>query len=431
MTRSLATNIRCYPWFQAASSLLGWLPVFFLYFNQFVSLAEVIQLSALYYFSVCICEVPSGYFSDRVGRRLTLLLAGTGFVVAYCAFIFASGFLLLAIGQFFLAFGIAMMSGTDTAFLYDSLLALEKQEQYADIEARGQKYGFAALSIACLAGGISGMIDLRLPYLLSLIGAIWMIWLAWHFTEPQHTAHSVIDAIATPSAAAPPKKAPSLSMVASIRQCLSLLKDKVLAWLFGVMALMYCLEHMAYEFYQPYIRLLEIDWLKGDSSPLVSGIIIAISMFGGSFGAAYSVRLYDRFGVKALLYIAFAMQLLIVAGLSLTLAHLMLGLVIFRNFPMAMIHAPVNATIAPRVSSAIRATYLSVQSLSARLVFSVVLLVLSQSVAVGESLDWNSLSTVLVRALIFGLIGTVIAILLAPAIAKRRSSDTAQSNNND
>ena len=410
MSASLENNVRCYPWYQFASSLLGWLPVFFLYFSQFVSLAEVLQLSALYYFSVCVCEVPSGYFSDRFGRRLTLILAGISFLVGYTAYLLADGFALLAAGQFFLAFGIAMMSGTDTAFLYDSLLSSGKEDDYAVAEARGQKFGFTGLSIACIVGGALGLWDLRLPYLFSLLGALWMIWLSWHFVEPPAATQSAL------------RSADGLqldrSLIASLINCVGLLRDKVLAWLFGVMALMYCLEHMAYEFYQPYIKILHIDWLRGDSSPLVSGLIIAISMFGGTLGAAYSVRLYQRLGVRALLYIAFAMQLLIIGGLSIVLSTSMLLLVMFRNFPMAMIHAPVNATIAPRVASHIRATYLSIQSLSARLLFSLVLLFLSQGLDSNQGLDWQSLSQVLRQALTFGIVGTVIAILLAPSAAR-------------
>lgn len=407
MRRSLAGNIRRYHWFQFSSSLFGWLPVFFLYFSQFVSLSEVIQLGAIYYFSVCLCEVPSGYFSDRVGRRLTLLLAGISFLLSYCIFLQAEGFIDLAIGQFLLALGIAMMSGTDTALLYDSLLSSNLQQHYADYEARGQKYSLGASATASLAGGILGLVDLRLAYVMSLVGAVWMVWLTWSFVEPDRHASGQQN---------------TQTMIVTIRQCFGYLADKVLAWLFAAMVLMYSLEHIAFEFYQPYIKLLDIDWLASNGSSmttLISGIVIAISMFGGALGAAYSVRLYHHFGVKSLLFAAFAIQLLIVAGLSIFLGSLMLCMVIFRNFPMAIIHAPVNATIAPRIGSHLRATYLSIQSLSARLAFSALLFVLSLSIDPAQQIDWSSLSKVLREALAFGVIGTLGVILLAPALPKR------------
>ena len=45
------------------------LPVFFLYFSSHLSLSEVLRLEALYCLAVVVLEAPSGYFSDRVGRR--------------------------------------------------------------------------------------------------------------------------------------------------------------------------------------------------------------------------------------------------------------------------------------------------------------------------------------------------------------------------
>ena len=413
MSRSIEKNIQLYPWLQFSSSLLGWLPVFFLYFSEFVSLSEVIKLGAIYYLAVCIVEVPSGYFSDRIGRRPTLLLASLAFIASYGVFLTASGFYSLALGQCLLALAIAMISGTDTALLYDSLITKQQQQDYAYHEAKGQKYGMFALALACLGGGVLGLIDLRLAYVLSLVGAGWMLWIALQILEPEHMESDTR----------------TRSFVVTLARCIRHLSDKVLAWLFAVMVLMYCLEHIAYEFYQPYIRLLNLQWLATDSSSLISGVLIAISMFGGSLGAAYSVSLYNRLGLKKLLFAAFAIQLLIIGGLSIVLHSLLLCLVIFRNFPMAMIHAPVNAEIGPRIGSSLRATYLSLQSLSARLVFSALLFTLSYSVD-GENLEWKSLSLVLRQALGFGIVGSLIAIVVAPLIVHNRINNQVPETRN-
>jgi MFS family permease len=216
------------------------------------------------------------------------------------------------------------------------------------------------------------------------------------------------------------------SMLKTIRQCVGALVNPVLGWLFAVMILMYCLEHITFEFYQPYIRLMGFDWFAGDNASLVSAVVISASMFGGTLGAAYSVRLYDRFGIKALLVMAFIFQLAILSGLSLILSGMMLSLVVFRNFPMAMISAPVNATIAPLVDSHLRATYLSIQSLSARLVLSGLLFVLSRTIDLNQALDWNSLSFVLREALLFGVVCTVLVVIMAPAHVSKSKQKSRQ-----
>lgn len=405
MTRTIDKNISRYSWFQFASSLFGWLPVFFLFFSQFVSLAEVIQLGAFYYFCVCVCEVPSGYFSDRTGRRITLLIASIAFILSNLAFIFAHDFGLLLAGQFFLALGMAMLSGTDTAFLYDSLLSTGREKEYATHEAKGQAFSMGALALSSLVGGTLGIYDLRWPYFFSLLGAGWMLWLVWHFVEPDiHRTNPTLGG----------------SFLETIGDCIRHLKDRILLWLFCVMVLMYSLEHVVYEFYQPYIKLLEIGWLSNDSSPLVSGVVIAASMFGGTIGAAYSVKLSKWLGIKSLLFAAFAIQIGIVASISLFLGGIALSMVVFRNFPMAMIHAPVNATIAPRLDSALRASYLSLQSLSARLAFSGLLLVLSSMVSDDIIVGWDNLSLILKSALAYGIVGVFLTVILSPKIEKSK-----------
>ena len=97
------------------------LPIFFLFFNQMVSLQEVLLLESVYYISVVCIEVPSGYFSDSIGRKKTLTISSILFVVAYLAFGIATSFMSLAVAQVFLAAALSFRSGTDTSFDYESL----------------------------------------------------------------------------------------------------------------------------------------------------------------------------------------------------------------------------------------------------------------------------------------------------------------------
>ncbi len=44
----LQRNLRLYPWYAAAFNAYFWLPVFFLYFSDHLSLAGVLRLEAIY-----------------------------------------------------------------------------------------------------------------------------------------------------------------------------------------------------------------------------------------------------------------------------------------------------------------------------------------------------------------------------------------------
>lgn len=392
---NLQRNVVLYPWFRAASDGHAWITVFFLYMSQSLALDQVIELSAVYYLSVFLLEVPSGYFSDRIGRRRTLLIAAAALISSYCCFIVGAGFWWFAAGQFLLAMGIAMQSGTDTAFHYDSLKALGRDAEYASREARAEQWGLVMLAIATLSGGLLGLIDLRLAYVFSLLSATAMAVLVWRMVEPQH---------ADESAAIPQ------SFTRVVWDCCLRLRDPLLGWVFLVVILLYAMAHIVYEFYQPYITLMQLPLLEAsDYAPLISGIVISVSMFGGAIGARASIAWQAKLGLVGVLAVAMLIQLGIVAAMAIAVSPMVLALVCLRNFPMSLVHAPVRAAIAPRIERRQRATYLSLQGLAERLFFAVLLMMLARGLESGAPIVESTLTSILTATL---WLGVAIAVVL-------------------
>lgn len=390
----LQLNIRLYPWFRAASSGHAWITVFFLYMSQSLPLEQVIELSAVYYLSVFVLEVPSGYFSDRIGRRSTLLIAAGALIGSYSCFIVGAGFWWFAAGQFLLAAGIAMQSGTDTAFHYDSLRALGREHEYARREASAEQWGLVMLALATLSGGLLGLLDLRLAYVFSLLSASVMALLVWRFTEPKHGDET----IALPQ-----------SFVTVVLSCIGRLRDPLLGWIFLVVIMLYAMAHIVYEFYQPYITLLQLPLLEASThAPLISGLVISISMFGGALGARASISWQSRLGLVGLLAAASFIQLGLVAAMAIAMSPAVLALVSLRNFPMALVHAPVRAAIAPRITRQQRATYLSLQGLAERLFFALLLLGLAADLEPGAPINEPTLLGILTTTLWIGLGGALL-----------------------
>ena len=406
---NLQQNIRLYPWFRAASDGHAWITVFFLYMSQSLALDQVIELSAVYYLSVFLLEVPSGYFSDRIGRRRTLLISAAALMTSYCCFIVGAGFWWFAAGQFLLAMGIAMQSGTDTAFHYDSLKALGRDAEYAEREARAEQWGLVMLAIATLAGGVLGMIDLRLAYVFSLVSATTMAILVWRFVEPQHADES--SAIVQ-----------SFSRV--VWDCCRRLRDPVLGWIFLVVVVLYAMAHIVYEFYQPYITLMDISVLQASASaPLISGIVISISMFGGAIGARASIAWQAKLGLIGVLLVAMLIQLGIVAAMAIAVSPAVLALVGLRNFPMSLVHAPVRAAIAPRIERRQRATYLSLQGLAERLFFALLLLMLASGLEKGAPIVESTLTSILTSTLWIGVVTAAVLFMFAGRIRSALSHE--------
>lgn len=386
---ALERNVRLFPYYKAVTSILPWMPIFFLYFVERVSLGDAVLLGSVYYFSVFLLEVPSGYCSDRFGRRPTLILAAILTVLAGVTFIVAGSMSTLVIAQVLHAAGIAFQSGSDSALLYDSLRGLDREKEYTENESNAQKWSMTALACSCLAGGALGLVDLRLPYVLALIAAVVAVIQCVQFVEPP------IDGNEKP-----------LGFATQMKDTFTYFLNPLLGWILAFFIVGYSLEHIPYEFYQPYLKLLSENsmtgWLANQSTPMVSAVVISISMFGGAIGAAISQYLIDRLGLRTLLLASIAAQVLIVIGLSLVLHPVMLVLVMFRNFSMSMARGPMLGAIAPHVSSAQRATFLSVLSLFGRAGFACTLAMLSLLVVGDSALNWEALSRILILSAVVG-----------------------------
>jgi hypothetical protein len=148
-------------------------------------------------------------------------------------------------------------------------------------------------------------------------------------------------------------------------------------------------------------------------APLISGVVISISMFGGAIGARASIAWQGRLGLVGLLAVAMCIQLGIVAAMAVAISPLMLLLVSVRNFPMSLVVAPVRSAIAPRISREQRATYLSLQGLAERLFFAVLLLGLASGIEQGVPVDAPTLLGILTSTLWVGIVTALLIFLFS------------------
>ena len=353
-------NLRLYPWYIAGVSFFAWMPIFFLYFAARVPLTEVLVLEAIYYASVVLFEVPSGYFSDRFGRRSTLVISAMALVAAYAAFGMASSFAGLAIGQALLAIGLAFNSGTDTSFHLANLEALKDKESYAEREAKIATLTFATSAAAAIVGGTAALVDMRLAYALSLAGALVALGGALSFRSVNAARDGAPASFAT-----------------TLRRCIATARAPRLGWFFGAVVVATIINHVPYEFYQPYLeRLDEVPWGTRDT-PLIAGLHLALVQLIAAPVARRSSRLARRFGPVPAILASMLLQLGFITSMAYSTSPWIAALLVGRSVPRALQDAPVRAAVAPHVAPELRATYLSLQSLTGRLGFSMLLVTLS------------------------------------------------------
>lgn len=357
-------NLRLLTVYVAGLHSLAWIPVFFLYMASKVSVEQVFLLEAVYYLTVVLAEVPSGYFSDAVGRCTTLRVAAASLTAAYLLFWIAPGFLALAVAEALLAVGFAFNSGTDAALHFDSLEALGRVEEFASRESRLVRIDLTATALAAVAGGAVAALSLGFAYLLSAVLSATALVAALRFAEPprHRTGHA----------------GGARGFLVAVRGCVGSLRTPSLAWLFGFGVLMTVLNHVPYELIQPYIKssLNSSSTVAGSAFGNVTLWTGAHAAAAGLLGATLATRgvsLQRRWGTGAALVATTALQVAVIGLMTAQARVAVVPLLLLRVAPRALMTAPYRNAALQRLPALRRATWLSVQSLAGRLAFALFL----------------------------------------------------------
>ncbi len=125
-------NFRLFLAYRVLTRLLLFAPYIQLFITKVrgLSQAEYGLLQGLYYLVAVAAEVPTGVLADRFGRK-TILAVGAAINGIGC-FVFASAhdFPTFALGELLFGLGTAFVSGADSALLYDSLAAEQREAEY-------------------------------------------------------------------------------------------------------------------------------------------------------------------------------------------------------------------------------------------------------------------------------------------------------------
>ena len=389
----MSRNLPLYRYFLFARSLLFWQAIWFLYFQGVLSAQEAIVLAALYDVGVVVLEVPSGYLSDAVGRKPTLALAALA-TAAGCFLIYAStDFTMLALAQLLLGAGTAFASGSDNALLYDTLAAEGRENEVAEQELIAWRYQYWGLAASAVTGGVIGYYSMPLAFLLSAIASGVAIAIMAMCTEPPLSGKARVE--------------PPISQLTTI---IAKTKDRVLLWLFVFVVAGYSLSHVPFVFAQPYLRESLAGGAWAAQTPIIAGLIVSAMMVMSVIAGHIAPHLNARMGNAGSFLVAAGMQLGLIAIMALVLHPGVIPLLLLRMVPDALSKPYMLAMVQPRLESAYRASYLSVQSLIARIFFSAGLFAAAAGASQTGELSPEDMATILPY---FAAAGLVVWLLLA------------------
>lgn len=157
----LEANVRRFIWFRLFFNARFYYPVFTILFLDFgLSLEQFAILNVVWAITIVAAEVPSGALADIVGRRRLLVTAAFLMFIEMAVLVLvpvgASGFLFLAflVNRICSGLAEAAASGADEALAFDSLKALGRESEWADILEKVSRVMAVGFFIVMITGAL-------------------------------------------------------------------------------------------------------------------------------------------------------------------------------------------------------------------------------------------------------------------------------------
>jgi len=346
------------------------------YFKYGLTMKDLFLIQAISSIMISIFEIPTGYISDKYGRKNSLVwglsISLFGFITIGSSF----GFLGFLIGELFLGLGLAFISGSDSAILYETFLETGRIKDYSKAEAKFQSLHHVGEFIGVISGGFIAAYSFRATYAARSLFIILAIIVAYNLIEPSQKSLPVEN-----------KKSVWYSAKEHITN---------LQYILGISAFLFALMIIGFWYVQPI--------LKEEAFPIVGfGIAFAFLKLISFIAARNSSSLVEKFNISGSIAI---MLILIIIGYS--------GLWYFEGYYKLLFILPfylvggfympiMNSALNKRIESKSRATVLSINNLFGRLVFSVL------APMIGFYSDTNGMKTTFLIISIFTIaIGSIL-----------------------
>ena len=167
------------------------------YFQQITdSWALALGVYSIMGITQSIAEIPTGIISDRIGRQKTMITSAALFFIAFIIIAVAGNLnrgSLLILGAIFLGLSYAFSSGTDDAFIYETVQELRKEDKYDIIYSRMKAFSqIGHATGALIAAVVTYFYSLNiLAWLSAVCGLIQTIICFWFIEPKNHTREDV------------------------------------------------------------------------------------------------------------------------------------------------------------------------------------------------------------------------------------------------
>ncbi|MEM8780019.1 MAG: MFS transporter [Cyanobacteria bacterium P01_G01_bin.49] len=161
------------------------IPTIILFYQHYgLSIEQSIFLKTVLSLSIFLLEIPSGYIADRWGRKFCLVSGGAIWVASWSIYCTQETFNWFIFAETLTGIAGSLISGADTALTYDTLLELDRAQDYRKIE--GKLIAIAGISeaICGLIGAATAQYNIVYPFYLQTICLLFYCLIATRLIEP-------------------------------------------------------------------------------------------------------------------------------------------------------------------------------------------------------------------------------------------------------
>ena len=158
-----------------------------------MSMSEILLLQGFFGLVLALFEFPSGYVADRIGYRHSMIAGATLGSLGWAAYAMSTTVFGVIGAEALLGIAISLISGTNRALMYESLLATGDEHAFNIWESRLQFWGQFSEGTCALAAGLLYVVSPSLPFWVTALVYVAMVIVAWNMVEPDRSHHPVVE----------------------------------------------------------------------------------------------------------------------------------------------------------------------------------------------------------------------------------------------
>jgi predicted MFS family arabinose efflux permease len=326
------------------------IPTIVLFYEHYgLNIEQIVLLKTILSLSVLVLEVPSGYVADLWGRKACLVVGSGVWVASWLIYCTGTSFTEFAIAEILAGVAGSLISGANTALGYDTLIQVGREQHYQVWEGRLGAIAGISEAVCGIIGAAIASLNLVYSFYLQTVCLVIYFCLALTLVEPKY--HQAI------------AQTQKLNQLKNI--LVDVCKRPKLRWLILLSSVFSSASFLIVWLSQDYLQQLNI--------PIQAfGWAWAIFHLGMSLASINSHHLQRILGIKRallLLIVILATSYICLGSISQVWGIVfIISIYLVRGFCSPLILNVINQ----QITSSVRATILSLNSLVFRVAFAIV-----------------------------------------------------------